>query len=200
MGNALFYGMDFAIFFAALAMLYGEGIWSNVLTLINIVVSGIVAFGFFGPLTIWMVDQFGNEYRYVLPIVAIWAIFVVTFVILQRGLTGLMSTTKMKFITQLDNIVGGFLAAVVGFALVAFSSATLHIAPLPVEMFAGHYNYNPADGGYGHPDLAFLKLTETALGSSNWGAGGKPFIAEEYIITFRKMREDLETKQALLAK
>ncbi len=200
MGDALFYGMNFVIFFAALAMLFAEGIWSNLLTLINVVVSGIVAFGFFGPLYVLMTDTFGIEYRYVLPIVAIWAIFVVTFIILQRGFTALLSKGQMKFISQFDSIGGGILAACVGMTMVSFSTATLHVAPLPVDMFAAHFNYNPADGGYGHPDLAFLKVTETALGASHWGAGGKPFDADEHITTFRKMREELETKSALLAK
>jgi hypothetical protein len=203
MGTGLFYGMGAVIFFAAFAMNFNQGIWSNLLTLINLLLSGILSFGLFGAVNELLVEYSGNEYRYVLPIVSIWLVFIVSFVVLQRLITGLASRTHLKFISQLDSGVGALLAAVVGMVLVGYSMATLHVAPLPVEMFAGRFDYQASDGAYGHPDLAFLKITEIALKNQNWGAIGETsgsFDAEEYISAFRNMRADLETKQGLLSR
>ena len=42
------------VIFAGLAMTVREGLWSNTITLINITISGLVAFGFYSPIVIWL--------------------------------------------------------------------------------------------------------------------------------------------------
>ena len=47
----VFYGI---VIFAGLAMIVREGLWSNTITLVKIIVGRLVAFGFYSPLVIYL--------------------------------------------------------------------------------------------------------------------------------------------------
>ena len=90
-----------------------EGLWSNAITLVNIIISGLVAFGFYSPLTIFLDEMTDGQYTYLLDFVVIWFLFAVTMVIC-RTLTGAASKTRMRFKHPIDPVGGpaiGLLAA-----------------------------------------------------------------------------------------
>ena len=62
-------------------MMVREGLWSNAISLVNILISGLVAFGFYSPLTIYLDEYLDGQYTYVLDFVVIWVLFAVTMVI-----------------------------------------------------------------------------------------------------------------------
>ena len=64
-----------AIFFATLAMLIREGLWSNLLTLINLVLAGLLAFDLYGPIAVWVDNLTGGQYTYALDMVCLWLTF-----------------------------------------------------------------------------------------------------------------------------
>ena len=201
MGMFIYYGIGAAVFFAAFAMLFREGLWSNTITLINVVVSGFVAFGYFELFNELLLDQFGKEYVYVFPLVSIWAIFAVTFIVLQRLFTGLLSRTRMRFVPQLDSFGGGFVALLIALSLVGFSFSTLHAAPLPVDMAGGQFDYDFDGASATKPDVTWLNLTELALDPDRWGAGSnKKFVAASYVKHYKDQRAELEKQQGLLKK
>jgi uncharacterized membrane protein required for colicin V production len=63
------------VIFAGLAMTVREGLWSNVLTLINIIISGLVAFGLYSPLVRYLDEDVTNgQHTYWLDFAVLWAL------------------------------------------------------------------------------------------------------------------------------
>src|SRR5262245_30105256 len=94
------------VFFAGLAMTVREGLWSNTLTLLNIIISGLVAFGFYTPLVIYLDERVTDgQHTYWLDFAIIWALYFVTMVIL-RTLMGAASKTRMRFKNPIDPVGG----------------------------------------------------------------------------------------------
>src|SRR5262245_4243374 len=109
----MFLAIYLIVLFASTAMLVREGLWSNSISFINIIISGLVAFGFYAPLTIFLDERTGGQYTYLLDFTVIWFLYAVTMVIC-RALTGAASKTRMRFKHPIDPIGGpafGFLAA-----------------------------------------------------------------------------------------
>ena len=77
----IFWAIYFAAFFASLAMMVREGLWSNAISLMNILVSGIVAFGFYSPLAIYLDEMTDGQYTYLFDFVCIWGLLVISMVI-----------------------------------------------------------------------------------------------------------------------
>src|SRR3954452_25181352 len=102
------------VVFAGLAMTVREGIWSNTLTLINIIISGLVAFGFYSPLVVYLdEDVTSGQHTYWLDFAIIWALFAAS-IIICRVFTGMLSKTRMRFKHPVDAVGGpimGFFAA-----------------------------------------------------------------------------------------
>src|SRR3990172_12653703 len=76
--TTMFWAIYGAVFFAALAMMVREGLWSNAITLINVIVSGLLAFGFYSPLAIMLDEQLNGQFTYILDCVCLLAIFIVS--------------------------------------------------------------------------------------------------------------------------
>jgi Colicin V production protein len=132
-----------AIFFGTVASLAMAGIWTNFLTLVNVVTSALLAVNYFEPLAIYLQGLDGS-YTYLLDFLSLWGIFGASMAIL-RAITDAISKVKVKFIKQVDLGVGIALACWVGWVLVCFTATTLHTAPLS-------RNY-----------LGFQKMPETRL-------------------------------------
>jgi uncharacterized membrane protein required for colicin V production len=161
------------VVFAAFAMMVREGLWSNAIALVNILTAGLVAFGFYSPLTIWLDEYFDGELTYVLDFVVIWGLFAVAMVIF-RGLTGAASRTRLRFKNPIDPIGGplvGFLAA---WVLASFVMATLHTSPMSKDAFGGRLVASTevaSASAFTSPDAAWLRFVESmsapeALGSA----------------------------------
>jgi uncharacterized membrane protein required for colicin V production len=130
----IFYGI---VIFAGLAMTVREGLWSNTLTLISIIISGLVAFGFYSPLVVYLDEEMTNgQHTYWLDFAIIWALYAVTMIIV-RTLFASASKTRMRFKHPIDPVGGpivGFLAA---WVLAGFTLATFHTSPMPKDAFSG---------------------------------------------------------------
>jgi hypothetical protein len=72
------------VVFAGLAMMVREGLWSNTLALINVIVSGLVAFGFYSPLVAYLDEEVtSGQHTYWLDFAIIWALYAVTMIVLR---------------------------------------------------------------------------------------------------------------------
>src|SRR5215208_7828633 len=102
------------VLFAGLAMTVREGVWSNTLTLINTIVSGLVAFGFYSPLVVYLDEEVtSGQHTYWLDFAIIWALYGATMVIV-RSLFVAASKTRLRFKHPIDPVGGpiiGFIAA-----------------------------------------------------------------------------------------
>src|SRR5262245_4026290 len=125
------------ILFAGLAMMVREGLWSNTITLISIIVAGLIAFGFYSPIVVYLDEQMTDgQHTYWLDFAVIWALYAVTFVVL-RVFTAAASKTRMRFKHPIDPVGGPLVAFIAAWVLAAFTLATLHVAPMPKDAFGG---------------------------------------------------------------
>jgi hypothetical protein len=116
------------ILFICIATLFGEGIWSNAVLLINVVTAALLASNFFEPLARWLENQTpGGSYLW--DFLALWAIFGGSLAIM-RAMTDHLSKVKVRFNMVVDYIGGGILALWIGWVMVCFSMMTMHTAPL----------------------------------------------------------------------
>jgi hypothetical protein len=185
------------VVFAGLAMTVREGLWSNTITLTNIVISGLVAFGFYSPITTWLDVQLSGEWTYVLDYFVVWAIFVATMVLL-RYITGAASRTRMRFRHPIDPVGGPAMGLIAAWVLASFVLATLHMVPMPKDAFGGKLVHSVADVNGGKsalmaPDLGWLRFVERMSNVTAYGAGGSNrFSAAGFVAAYMGHRASLE--------
>jgi uncharacterized membrane protein required for colicin V production len=163
------------LIFAGLAMTVREGLWSNVLLLINIIVSGLVAFGFYSKLVVYLDEEVTNgQHTYWLDFAVIWGLYFIAMVVC-RVLTGAVSKTRMRFKNPIDPVGGPIVGLMAAWVLAAFTLATFHTAPLPKDMLGGAFVRSDSDisgaNSLMNPDLGWLRFfaattSDTSLGFS----------------------------------
>src|SRR5687767_11969988 len=128
----MYWAVYLIVLFASLAMMVREGLWSNTIMLVNIIISGLVAFGFYSPLVIYLDEMADGEHTYWLDWAVIWALFVVAMVICRTA-TSIASKTRMRFKNPIDPIGGPLVGLIAAWVLAAFTLATLHVSPMPKD-------------------------------------------------------------------
>ena len=192
----MFWALYLATFFAAVAMMVREGLWSNTIALVNILVSGLVAFGFYSPLALYLDEQLSGQYTYLLDFLCLWLLFIVTMLVC-RGLTGVASRTRMRFKYPIDPVGGPIMALIAAWVLTAFTMATLHTVAMPLDAFGGQLVHSDSEveskSALMAPDLGWLRFVQLVSGGDAFGGGAKnSFSAKAYV----KIYADHRTKFA----
>lgn len=128
------------IFVACFVFLMNAGLWTNTLTLVNVLVAGLLAMNYFEPLAAWL-DSQQPSLTYWCDFFAIWLIFAVAYSAL-RAVTDFASHVKVKFFLPVDRVGGIVMAAWVAWIMMGFATATLHTAPL-ARNFLGSFQNDP---------------------------------------------------------
>ena len=188
------------VMFAGLAMTVREGLWTNAITLMNVLFSGLVAFGFYSPLVMYLDELSDGEHTYWLDFAVIWALYAATIVVC-RAVTAAASKTRMRFKNPIDPVGGPLAGLIAAWVLAAFTLATLHTAPMPKDAFSGklvHADVTTASALWS-PDAAWLRFVEkmsrpTALGS----ASTTRFGAKGFVEIYEKRRSAFEKSDKLI--
>jgi hypothetical protein len=190
------------VMFASVAMMVREGLWSNTLTLFNIIVSGLVAFGFYSPLVIYLDELSGGQHTYWLDFAVIWGLFMAAMAIC-RSLTGAVSKTRMRFKHPIDPVGGPLIGIIASWVLASFVLATLHTSPMPKDQFGDWLKHSDIASAspIWTPDAAWLRFVEkmsqvAALGSP----GTERFRASAFITIYADHREKFDKAPALINK
>ena len=195
------------VFFAAFAMMVREGLWNNLLSALAILIAGVATFGVFQPITIFVDEQSGGSYTYLLDIVVIWFTFTLIVGVLKYSMQ-FLSQKRVRFKEPFDTYGGvavGLLAAIL---LCGFTMATLHTAPLSRDMFGGSYAMGDSreavekeitqSSGFTRPDLMWLGLVESILSPDALGSAG--FSPSIYIHSYAEHRGVFEETDSWLVK
>jgi hypothetical protein len=121
------------VFLIVAACNWWFGLWSNLICLINVLLSAMVASSFYQNLEFELM-QLEGTYRLLWTFLAQWILFAVTYGVL-RGITDTLSGLRLKFdpITELAG--RSILALLLAWTFVCFASFTLQRAPLPESWF-----------------------------------------------------------------
>ena len=113
------------------------GFWNNMLTMINCLLAALVATSAYPAISEFVVnlDKDENSFAYVGDFVGLWAIFVISFMLL-RGFTDSLSKYRLKF--DIITEMAGRTVFSIGTAIVmlCFTNFTLQLAPLDQELFS----------------------------------------------------------------
>ncbi len=149
------------VFFAVVAMLVREGLWSNAISFFNVMTAAMLASNYFETLADWLTKKFPS-YTYLLDFLSLWAIFCAVLIVL-RLLTDRISRVKVRFKMPVEWAGGIFFALWVGWIMVCFTTFSLHTAPLARNSFGGDFQPTPtSDMFFGlAPDRQWLAWMHT---------------------------------------
>lgn len=118
----------FAVFFAGFAMTVSEGMWSNAITLLCLLLAAAIALPGGLALTDYVVQQAkpSPETEWAFKFSSVWGVFFFAIMIL-RIMTDRISRVRMKFIKPLDAGAGILLGLVVATMLTSFAALMLYV-------------------------------------------------------------------------
>src|SRR3954470_7708564 len=200
-GHSKMYWAFFGIvMFAAIAMTVREGLWSNALTLVNIIVSGLVAFGFYSPLVVYLDEEVTKgQHTYWLDFAIIWALYAVTMVVM-RTLTGAASKTRLRFKNPIDPVAGPIVGVIAAWVLAGFVLATLHTVPMGKDAFGGALLHGGDASPMTTPDVAWLNFVESMTQPAAVGTGANQKYAGAFIRVSGEHRAAFEKADGLIVK
>jgi len=173
------------VIFATVAMTVREGLWSNAITLVNILISGTVAFAFYAPIVVYLDESVTDgQHTYWLDFAVLWALFCVAMVIC-RSLTGAASKTRMRFKYPIDDFGGPLVGVLAALVMASFVLASFHVAPMPKDFLGGNLATSVDSASITQPDAAWIKYfaavsDASALGSNSTGRFGANGFAKIY--------------------
>ena len=122
------------IFVLIVASTWWFGLWSNLITLINLLLSGLVASSFFENVAAKL-QTMQPSYKNLFDFISIWLVFIVTFIVI-RGITDTLSRIRLKFDYWTETIGRSLLSIWIACVFIAFTLFTFHLAPLPPSIFS----------------------------------------------------------------
>ena len=116
------------IFLMCVAALWFQGLWSNVVTLVNLLLAIMLAFNYFEPVA-QQLDGLEPSLTYLWDFVALWALFALSFGLL-RAVTDMLSRTRVAFDFWVETVGRSITAVWIAWLFIGFICATMHTAPL----------------------------------------------------------------------
>ena len=168
----------FLLFVIVAAALWFQGLWSNAVTLINLLVAMMLATNLWEPICT-LIEGFGAEsFTYLLDFVVLWFLFVFAFVFL-RLISDLLSQTRVKFEMPVEMAGRSILAIWCAWLVVCFTAFSLQMAPLNSENPMGAWaTPNQASFLFVSPDRLWLRFMQSrsrgALARGNFSGASHP--------------------------
>ncbi len=160
------------VFFAVVAMLIREGLWSNAIMFFNVMTAAMLATNYYETLANFIERKdWGRSYTFLLDFLSLWAIFSVVLVVLRLA-TDKISRVKVRFKMPVEWSGGIFFALWVAWLMVCFTAFSFHTAPLARNFLFGSFQPEPTSNtffGLG-PDRQWLAWMHTM---SDYGSLGR---------------------------
>jgi hypothetical protein len=165
----------FLIFAICVASLWFHGLWSNVVTLINLLFAMMLAFNYFEPVSD-LLDGIDSSYTYLWDYLALWGLFAIAFG-LMRLVTDMASRKRVVFDFWVETIGRSILAVWIAWLFIGFICATMHTAPLGEQPLG--FQPTPKSGNFlgmdpGRHWLAFMQSRSRGALSRADSSGASP--------------------------
>ena len=122
------------LFFLIVASTWWFGLWSNLITLINLLLASMLASSIYEPVSDLLLG-INKSYRLLYDFIAIWLVFLLAYFIL-RGITDVASGYRLKF-DKITELVGRSILSVwIAGVFICFSFFTLQLAPLKPNTYS----------------------------------------------------------------
>ena len=186
------------VFGLAAAGVWFHGLWGNVVTLVNLLISALVATSYYEPVTLQVLDLTSPEYSYVADFLVLWGLFALTFGIL-RLICDLLSPHRLKFHPMTELIGRSITAVIIGYVLMMFTAMTVHTAPLQANPFNGAWTSSYASFLGMSPESQWLGFVR---GQSQLGLKGGPVFDETgtWLDDQANRRRALEQQEGFLSR
>jgi hypothetical protein len=122
------------VFVISVASTWWFGLWSNLITLVNLILAALIATSFYENLTFELTQRM-RTFAVLLPYISIWLLFAISFIVL-RAATDTLSGMRLKFDNVTEMIGRSLLAVAIASVLVCFVAFTLQLAPLRPALFS----------------------------------------------------------------
>jgi hypothetical protein len=187
------------VFAAVAAGVWFHGLWGGVVTLVNLLISGLVATSFYEPATAQLLDLTSRDYSYLMDFLVLWGIFAFTFGIL-RLITDMISPKRLKFHPTTELVGRSVMCVIVAYVMVMFTAMTIHTAPLQASPFNGAWS--------GPNDASFLGMKPEAQwlgfvrGQSQMGLSGGTVFDQSgaWLNDHYQRRQAFEKEEGFLAR
>jgi signal transduction histidine kinase len=122
------------IFVITVASTWWFGLWSNLITLVNVLLSAMIATSFYENTSFELAVRL-DSYALLFPFVSQWLLFAVSYIFL-RAFTDVLSGVRLKF-DHLTELIGrSLLSLAIAGVFVSFVCFTLQRAPLRQNLFS----------------------------------------------------------------
>ena len=151
----MIYLLTILIFLVIVAATWFMGLWSNLLTLINLILAAMIATNIYEPICKMIERGGGQSMTYLLDFLILWGVFFVTFGIFRLA-TDLLSRFRVKFNIVVELVGRSIFSIWIAIAFLSFALFALHTVPLPETPF-GSFQPRPASKGLDRFWLGFAQ-------------------------------------------
>lgn len=144
------------LFVLIVASTWWFGLWSNLITLVNLLLSAMLASSIYEPISDWLISL-EESYSALYDFVAVWAVFCISFIVL-RGITDVVSSYRLKFDSITELVGRSVLSIWIALVFICFSFFTLQMAPLTPDTY--QESVNKSELGT-MPDRAWLAFIQS---------------------------------------
>jgi len=120
------------VFVAVAFAIWREGPWSGLIMLLNLLLAATLATAWY-PAVVRRIEPQFPSYTYLLDFVVLQGLFCLLLLVF-REVTDRLSKTRVRFRKPVELAAGPLVAALTAWAMVAFTAAALHTAPLPRDL------------------------------------------------------------------
>lgn len=169
----MLYLIAIGMFILIVASTWWFGLWSNIVTLINLLIAALLASSLYQPMA-QALHGINESYRDLYEFIGVWAVFCLTFFIL-RGATDTLSAFRLKFDPLTEMIGRSILSIWIALVFICFSFFTMQLAPLTPAFYGSEATATEASQVGTMPDklwLAFIQSRSRGALSASQSAGG----------------------------
>ena len=186
------------LFVGVFASVMTQGLWSNTLTLVNLLLAGLIATNYYEPVADYF-DRQEPSFTYIWDFVAIWLLFGFAMVAL-RFATDYLSQVKVRFFMPVEKVGGVIMAIWVSWIALCFTTAAFHTAPLARHFLGGFQQEPDSKMFFGlQPDRVWLGwMHRESAGTLSRFSGARPFDENgDFIVRYSNRRGAFEQQITL---
>ena len=172
----MLYLIAIGMFILIVASTWWFGLWSNLVTLINLFIASLLASSLYQPMS-QKLRGINETYQDLFDFIGVWLVFCLAFFVL-RGATDTLSKFRLKFDPITELVGRSILSIWIAGVFICFAYFTMQMAPLTPAFYGSETQATAPDQVGTMPDKLWLAFIQSrsrgALSASQSAGGGLP--------------------------